>query len=356
MKIAIITDIHFGVRNNSEFFLNHYEKFFREVFFPRLEQEGITDVLILGDTWEERKTLNANTLDRARKMFFDPLLAKNIKVKVIYGNHDVFYKDTNDVNMVDLIGDLYPNVHVVKTHEVFNFDGLKIGMISWINKENLEDSLAWMNTVDAPYLCGHFEIRSFQMIKGQVCEHGFDKSQFERFERVFSGHFHYMSDDGRICYVSNPFQTNWSDYGLDKGFRILDTDTKELETVKNPFGLYEKIVVREDVDLLKFNYESFQDKFVKVYVKSFGDMNQHKIALFTHELGKHAYQISVEEIDETLIGSLTDDGEFDYADTVTVIEEYIRTVVNPDSNVDKVRLKSIFMSLYNEAANMSLSE
>lgn len=356
MKLAIITDIHFGVRNNSEFFLDHYEKFFRDVFFPRLDAEGITDVLILGDTWEERKTLNANTLHRARAMFFDELIARGIKVKMIYGNHDVFYRDTNQVNMVDLVGDLYPNVHVVKEHEVFDFEGLRIAMISWINKENLNRSLEWMNSVDAPYLCGHFEIRSFQMIKGQVCEHGFEKSQFQRFDRVFSGHFHYMSDDGRICYVSNPFQTNWSDYGLDKGFRILDTDTRELETVKNPYSLYEKIVIGEDPDILAFDYAAYQDKFVKVYVKSFGDVNRHKIALFMYELGKFAFQTTLEEIDETLVGTLTEDGEFDYADTVAVIEEYIKNVVNPDSSVDKVKLNSMFMNLYNEAASMSMSE
>lgn len=350
MKIAMITDIHFGVRNNSDFFLNHYEKFFSEVFFPKLDEEQIKDVLILGDTWEERKTLNANTLDRARKMFFDELAKRDIKVKMIYGNHDVFYKDTNDVNMVDLIGDLYPNVHVVKEHEVFDFDGLKIGMISWINRENLERSLKWIENVDAPYLCGHFEIRSFQMIKGQICTHGFDKSQFDRFERVFSGHFHYMSDDGKICYVSNPFQTNWSDWGLDKGFRILETDTKELITIKNPFILYDKVVIDEDPDILSFDYEKYQDKFVKVYVKSFGKVNQDKIALFMHELGKFAHQTTLEEVDETLIGFL-EDGEFDYADTIAVIEEYIKSVVNPDSSVDKVHLKDMFMRLYNEAIN-----
>lgn len=355
MKIAIITDIHFGARNDSPFFLSEYEKFFEFTFFPTLEKEGITDLLVLGDTWENRKNLNMNTFFQAKKMFFEPLHKKGIQVKMIYGNHDVFYKDTNEVNAVDILGDLYDNIEIVPKYKVFNFDGRHIAMISWINNENLQESIQWMNTVDASVLCGHFEIKSVQMLKNQVCEHGFDKTQFNRFERVFSGHFHYMSDDGRIVYVSNPFQTNWSDYDLKKGFRIYDTKTGDLRTIENPNVLYQKLILDEDPDILSYDYIQHTGKIVKVYIRSFGKVNQNKIHIFMEELTKYANSVTLEEFDESISEILNDEKIFEYGDTESAISNYIKDVVN-DDNIDKPRLKNMIMTLFNEAMTTSLTE
>jgi DNA repair exonuclease SbcCD nuclease subunit len=55
MKIAIITDQHFGARNDSQHFLDYYEKFYSEVFFPQIDSNDINNVLILGDTFDRRK-------------------------------------------------------------------------------------------------------------------------------------------------------------------------------------------------------------------------------------------------------------------------------------------------------------
>jgi hypothetical protein len=48
MKVAIITDQHFGARNDSTHFLDYYEKFYRDTFFTKLKEESIDTVLILG--------------------------------------------------------------------------------------------------------------------------------------------------------------------------------------------------------------------------------------------------------------------------------------------------------------------
>ena len=46
MKIAIITDQHFGARKNSKFFHDYFLKFYNDIFFPAIEKEGITQSLI----------------------------------------------------------------------------------------------------------------------------------------------------------------------------------------------------------------------------------------------------------------------------------------------------------------------
>lgn len=356
MKVAIINDIHWGVRNNSEFFLDRYVEFFRDTFFPALDERQIDTVWILGDTFDDRRELNPRTLAYAREHLFDPLQARGIKVVIIYGNHDVYFKNTNAVNTIDLLGSIYPNVHVVKTHEVLNFDGTDVGFISWINNENLNDSLEWMSTVQAPILCGHFEIKTFQMTKGQVCEHGFDKSTFTRFERVISGHFHVASDDGRIFYPSNPFQTNWGDYGLEKGFRIFDTRTREFEFVRNPVDLYEKFWFNEATNVLEFDYSTLANKHVRVYVDQFPAPGvQNRVHLFLEELTKHAHQVVLEEVAEDMshFDKLKAGDTFDNADTAQVVQAYIDETVQEGSVLEKARLNQVFMSLYEEALALS---
>ena len=47
MKIALLGDTHFGVRNDARHFHEYYEKFYSEVFFPYLEEHGINTIIQL---------------------------------------------------------------------------------------------------------------------------------------------------------------------------------------------------------------------------------------------------------------------------------------------------------------------
>ncbi len=242
MKTAWVSDLHFGVRANSAIFLDNQERFYREVFFPRLEEEGIKTIINLGDTWENRTALNPVTFKRAREFYFDEIERRGMKQIMIMGNHDVHYRSTNDVNLIEFLEKMYPeSVKIVRKPMVMNMDGVKFGLIGWINKENLAESLEWLETVDADFIGGHFEINDFEMTKGHVATHGFDRKMFKRFEHVYSGHFHVRSTIGNITYLSNPSQTSWGDHGLEKGFHIFDTKTRTMNPVNNPFEMYKEI-------------------------------------------------------------------------------------------------------------------
>ncbi len=353
MRVAMITDQHFGVRNGSKFFLDNYEKFYSEIFFPTLDEQGIKHLWILGDTWEYRTRIDSVSLWRAQQMFFDRLEERDIQVTIIYGNHDVAYKNRNDINSIDFLGRMYPNIHVVKTFETIEFDGTPINFVSWVNNSNLDACLEFMQTCPPTVLCGHFEIKSFEMIKGHVCEHGFDKKIFDRFDQVYSGHFHTVSTDGRIFYISNPSQTNWSDYGLDKGFRIFDTTTRDLEFVPNPFDVYAKIAYNDDLDIMSFDYDSYKDMIVRVYIESYATTNQHKISLFMEKLNKVVHSADLIEVDETQF--VNESGEIEFVDNHQLIEKYIDEVVQ-SPKIDKSVLKSMFNEMYREALDMAETE
>lgn len=353
MKVAMITDQHFGVRNGSKYFLDNYERFYSEIFFPTIDERGITHLWILGDTWEYRTRIDSVSLWRAQQMFFDRLEERGIQVTIIYGNHDVAYKNRNDINSIDFLGKMYPNMHVVKTHETIEFDGTPINFISWVNNSNLADSLNFIKNCPPTVLCGHFEIKSFEMIKGHVCEHGFDKTMFERFDQVYSGHFHTVSTDGRIFYISNPSQTNWSDYGLDKGFRIFDTTTRDLEFIPNPFDVYSKIAYNDDIDIMEFDYDGYAEKIVRVYIQSYATTNQHKLSLFMEKLNKVVHSADLIEIDETSFTN--ENGELEFVDNHQLIDKYIDEVVQ-SPNIDKSLLRSMFKEMYQEALELVETE
>ena len=91
MKAAIITDTHFGARNDSKVFLQYFGKFYKNVFFPYLEEHGIKTIFHLGDIVDRRKFINYVTLREFKDIFVQPCIDRGIKVHAIVGNHDIPY-------------------------------------------------------------------------------------------------------------------------------------------------------------------------------------------------------------------------------------------------------------------------
>ena len=58
MKYALITDTHFGVRNDSQILLEYQKKFYDEIFFPYLDKNDIKHIVHLGDLVDRRKSIN----------------------------------------------------------------------------------------------------------------------------------------------------------------------------------------------------------------------------------------------------------------------------------------------------------
>ena len=141
MKIAIITDQHFGCRKNSKHFHDYFLKFYNDTFFPTLEKEGITTVIDMGDTFDSRKGVDFSSLAWAKDNYYDRLQRMGCEIHTIVGNHTAYYKNTNDVNAVDLLLREYDNVKIYSEATDIKIDNLNILLIPWINSENEEMTL-----------------------------------------------------------------------------------------------------------------------------------------------------------------------------------------------------------------------
>ena len=155
MKVAIITDQHFGCRKNSKLFHDYFLKFYNDVFFPTLEKEGITTVINMGDTFDSRKAIDFSALTWAKDNYFDRLKDMGITVHTIVGNHDIYYKNTNDVNAIDLLLREYDNIPIYEETVPIEVGGLSILLVPWINKENEDQTLAMIKKSISPVCIGH---------------------------------------------------------------------------------------------------------------------------------------------------------------------------------------------------------
>lgn len=354
MKFALITDQHFMVRDSSQYFRDNYTKFYENIFFPTLIEQGVKTIVCLGDTFEDRKKMNILGLDHARKVYFDPAEFNNIEIITILGNHDVFYRNTNEINALDLIDKAYRNVKVVHDTEVIEFDNFKLGLVSWINKENYESRLEFIKNCDVDVLAGHFEISGFEMTKGNFCEGGMSQDIFKRFDEVWSGHFHIASKQGAIRYLGNPSQTNKGDVNYKRGFYIFDTDTRELTFIENTYNVYENLEYDESMNLTDFNYSYYQDKMVSLYISAWHKVDKMKLNLFIDEMNKYAYSMDVVETESLVSDIQSEANKIEYKSHIEMITSWIDKEFEND--IDRNNLKNIMSELYSEALQMSEDE
>ena len=226
MKIAIITDQHFGARKNSKLFHDYFLKFYNDVFFPALEAEGITTIIDMGDTFDSRKGVDFSALTWAKDNYFDRLKDMGITVHTIVGNHTAYYKNTNDINAVDLLLREYDNIKVYSETVPIEVGGLSILLVPWINSENKKKSVAMINKSNSPVCMGHLELNGFRATPGHMMEHGMDWSIFKKFKKTYSGHYHCRSNEENIYYLGNPYEMFWNDVNdKERGFHFIDTET-----------------------------------------------------------------------------------------------------------------------------------
>lgn len=350
MKVAILGDTHFGVRNDSQAFHDLFRKFYVETFFPYLEEHGITHVIQTGDLFDRRKYVNFNSLRQAREYFFDPLVEKNIRLYVIIGNHDIFYKNTLEVNSMSMLLDGYDNISIFQKPELLVLnDQFEIDMIPWICDENREDVINFIKKSKCPYCVGHFELNGFEMDRGNYFHGGWDKSILGNYSKVFSGHFHHRSEIGNILYVGSPNEHTWIDYADNKGFHVLDTITGEVEFITNTHTIFRKIGYNDEElyfdDVTKHDFSEFGGKYVKVVVVK--KTNEFLFETFMDKMTRaNPIDVSIVE-DFADVQVFTNGEEIDQAeDTLSIIDKVVDGI---ELEIEKPKLKSMLRAIYTEA-------
>ena len=351
MKIGIITDTHFGARNDNLNFNDHFYKFYDNTFFPTLKERGCNVCVHMGDVVDRRKFISYRIASDFRKRFINKFQELGIDLHIIIGNHDTYYKNTNEINsMEELVGS--DRFKIYTKPKIVEFDDTPILFVPWINVNNYDESIKLLNTAKSDIVMGHLGISGFQMHRGQISVEGHEKELFRRFDTVFSGHFHHKSDDGQIYYLGTPYQITWSDYDDPKGFHIFDTETRELERIINPYTLFTKIYYDDtQEDYNNHDFTQYENKYVKLIVVNKKDL--YEFDKFVDKLLlADAYEVKIiEDFSELDANNVSDDIVENTEDTMTLLEKYIDDL---DVTLSKDRLKNTMRNLYTEAQDLEL--
>lgn len=340
MKVCLLGDTHFGVRNDSKIFHAHMEKFYSEVFFPTLRERNIKTIYQLGDLFDRRKYVNFYTLEQCRKYFFDQLLKDDIKMVTLLGNHDIFWREKLTVNSPSLLLENYrTHIEIIdKPIRRHYYD-----IIPWICKDNEKAISDFIENSKSEYCFGHFEFKGFEMMRGIESHDGMDRSLVSRYKKVFSGHFHTRSDKDNVMYLGTPYELFWSDYNDPKGFYILDDDTHEIEFIQNKDPMFVKFYYDDSKDL-DIDVSVVKDKYVKLVV-----LNKKDFSLFDKVVdglyNNNPAELKIIE-DMSEFEADVDDENLNIEDTLSLLSDYVDAV---ETNADKDKLKSILKELYVEA-------
>jgi DNA repair exonuclease SbcCD nuclease subunit len=348
MKIALITDTHLGARNDNPYYADYFYKFFDTIFFPYIKKHNINTIIHLGDIVDRRKFINFKTLQDFRKKFVDRI--KDMDVHIIVGNHDTYYKNTNEINAPR---ELINHFNIYDNPIKINIGGMDMLILPWVNSTNEEKTVMMLEQETADIVLGHLAIKGFEMNNGYMSDVGLERHMFRRFEKVLTGHFHKKVDDGQIYYLGSPYEFMWSDYNCPKGFHILDTETREVKRIKNPLTIHHKINYNDELnDYSNYDYSQCKDKFVKLIVDKKKDY--YLFDKFIDDMYKktNVYDLKIiEDYSDLDASTVADDIVEKSEDTPTLLENYIDQI---ETELDKNKLKTLLKSLYTEAGDVEV--
>ena len=353
MKLAVLNDTHCGIRNSSEIFLKNAADFYENIFFPYCRENNIEQILHLGDYYDHRKFVNFKALNHNRKHFLDPLRKYKMKMDIIPGNHDTYYKNTNDLNSLkECLGHYMNEIHIIMEPTVMEYGSLKMALLPWINAENNERYMKFISECKADWLGGHLELSGFDLMRGIKQHHGMNHKIFSKFEQVLTGHYHTASYQDNVWYLGSQLEFFWSDAHDPKYFHVIDTETREVEKIQNTYTLFEKIVYNDEkMDYNNYNVSNLDGKFVKVVVVNKSDT-------FTFDRfidriqNQNIHELKIAENFQEFLGENVDDDGLEIEDTSQLVDDYIDGV---DTDLDKDRIKINMRELMIEAQALEIA-
>lgn len=343
MKIAILGDSHFGARNSNRVTQHWQERFYNEIFWPYIDANDIKTIIQTGDYFDDRKSINLQSLAFQRNVFVKEAQKRNVDVHVLVGNHDIPLRHSLRNSSVEQVLAHEDNFHVYTQPTKVEFDDLEMTMMPWICKENFEQAKEVIQN-GGDHIVGHFEITGFVMHPGAISKDGISMADFNGWNQVLSGHYHAQSEKGNVHYVGTPYQMSWSDATTKHGFWVLDTADRSRTFINNPLRYFNRFVW-EDGCLSDLG--DLERSYVKIAVKKKTDFEAFETFIDKVNFGSpHDVKI-IEQFEEWSQENVKD--LITVSSTEDLISDYVNDVATANN---KDNIKQIMLSIYEEANRM----
>lgn len=235
-RVIFITDTHLGVRNNSNDWIEIHENYFKNWFIPlckKIYRPG--DCLVhLGDVYDSRQSLNLRVLNLGIDTFEELSGIFKDGIFIICGNHDIYGKNTNEVNSLKSLKWI-PGVNIFEEPKSVNMGKRKIFLMPW-RKDHEAERKTLSEADNHDYMFCHTDVKGLMFNKFVRIEAGLEYSDMDKFERVYSGHIHYSQTFGKMRMLGSPYQLTRSDTDNAKGITVLDLETGLEEYYENNYS------------------------------------------------------------------------------------------------------------------------
>lgn len=255
--IALLGDLHLGVKGGDIDFLEYQKGYIKSVI-EFCSNNDINHVIQAGDFFDVRKTTDNRILDYVTGEFLDLLTIHNIQWHNILGNHDIYYRNCNSITPLNILPKISKNFKTYSTIQDVMIDNVSICLIPWLDEANTI-ALDKFNS-KASIAIGHLALDGYAMYSKSIAKTGMQDSVFAKFKKVFTGHYHTISEKSNILYIGSPYHLTWADFvdGDNRGFFVIENDTGAYEFIPNSTSLFtvfdydcEKTYTIEDLEQYK---------------------------------------------------------------------------------------------------------
>ena len=290
--IIFISDIHFGVRRNSEEWQENLKNYFYNFFIPKIREIKSTlskdEKLIcinLGDTYDDRKSIDIDVSNLSIDIFED--ISKEIEVYVLNGNHDLS-KRTNQGNTSLRSIEYIPNIFLITEPTLLDIVSgskhTKMIAIPYLGSNELETQYLAQYSAQTEYALMHTEISKMKMDNGMLITKGTDSDIFKGM--ILSGHIHRRQESKKVIYIGSPYHTSKGDIGDVKGIYTLNLLTKKLEFTRNDYSpIYHTLLMDKYAEMSIEERKKFMDNNYNFIIINEEDLPKFKKKFDIYNLG-----------------------------------------------------------------------
>lgn len=228
MRLHLLTDLHFGMRNNSlefKMILEDALKFFISTSNDNCKDNEEDELLISGDVFHTNESTNNMMMDFAISQF--AILSKEFKrIHILVGNHDIYYKDSNDVTPINILQRAFSNITVYRTPTTIILNEKKCLLLPWVN--DYEKANQIIEEDDSEYIFLHADINNSLYSSGIKISNGVSDILLKKYKGVYVGHIHTKGN----FYLGTLHHHDSSDVNTIRGYHYLTPDF-ELKFIEN---------------------------------------------------------------------------------------------------------------------------
>ena len=251
-KILVFTDLHLGLKGASKNRLAICVQVIKTIV-SYVKANNIKQCIFCGDWHHSRVSTENNVLNISYKLV--KALAKELKIKFILGNHDIYMKNSLDINSLIMFKDL-DNVEIINKPTYMYINGELSLLVPWTS------DLSNIKKESVHFLFGHFETTRQYLIKSYIQEHSYDTSvssnivtkinkelnlespgyvqedpgnyvgDFVEIAKkegvIFSGHIHlrkeFIAKGRNFVFVGSPYEQNLGETENTHGFYVINED------------------------------------------------------------------------------------------------------------------------------------